>query len=448
VSFLEYRPITARPVGLATRTYRLARRNPGYSAFFALLFLVMLGGPLFFGIQQKLSNIEVRKALKQSEDERIAKEDALRRVEEELVLSNEVTLFLEDLFKMSDPNLALGKNITAYEILQKGAASIDSEFRDQPEIRVRLITVMANAFNALGDFELGERMLKDALNTCVISMGEDHALSVPALYQLGEIYHIMDRNVEAESMINRVLAVTRDCVDRDEIIWNLKATNLLASLGCKMGNFEEAENLFRDSWKRSEETLGEMHMTTIECMMYLGQVYSDRKRLDEAESLLSECLDRCLETGGEDDWHTAYTSIALGSLYHKMGKLNEAESLLVQVSERSRRVYGDMGPPTHVANTRLAALYMKMKQYEEAELLLKGAVECFGEKMGDHHTYTLDSIRRLAQVYMITDRPEQAELLARETLERIPGDASENKQGRAMLNDIIRKAGGMRGEEE
>ncbi len=441
-NFLEFRPIKAQPAGMVRRTCRLVRRNPALSAMFGTLFLLVVVGPLVFGIQQKLFTLEVQGALTQAEKERKAKEDALLQVEEELVLSNQVIDFLVNLFQMSDPNQALGRKITAYELLQKGATSINSEFRDQPETRVRLITIMARAFTALGDFESGERLLKDALNTCLDTLGEDHELSVPVLYQLGAVYLITARYEEAESMIKRTLTATSGRLDEEGASWNLMAMNSLASLRLKQGNFEEAETLLLDSFNRSEEVLGKKNTITIQCMECLGKLYIDRNRLDEAESLLLDCLDRCLEVCGEDDPHTAITSTALGSLYNKKGDWKKAESLLLQVSKRNRRIYGDKAPATHIVNSNLASLYIKTNRWDEAELLLKEIVNCFSEKLGYHHPFTPNSIKRLAQLYMMTDRPAEAELLARKALEKIPPDAPEYAQCRAILNEILRKTGG------
>ena len=113
LNFLGFRPIKARPLGLATRTYRMIRRNPTYSAVFVLLFLLVVVGPLVLGVQQKLANIEIQKALEQAE--------------EEAATSEQVIEYLEEIFKSSSPFEGKGKEVSAYEVLQRGVAMIDGE---------------------------------------------------------------------------------------------------------------------------------------------------------------------------------------------------------------------------------------------------------------------------------------------------------------------------------
>lgn len=443
-NFLEFRPIKAQPVGMVTRSIRLVRRNPALSAMYGMLFLLVVVGPTVFGIQQKLFSSKVQKALTKAEDERKAaekerraKEKALRRAKKELDLSNAVTQFLVSLFQKSGPNQTLGKNITAYELLKLGAASTYSEFKDQPELRVQLITIMAQAFIAFGDFKIAETLLKDALNTSEISLGGNHDLSMPILNQLADMYFIMDRFDESEVMINRVLAATSGCVNKKETTWHLMALNALASLRLKQGRREEAEILLRDILKKSEKTLGRKNTITIESMICLGQVCCERNKLDEAETLLLDCLDLCMETCGEDDHRTDIASSSLGSLYLQMQKYEKSEPHLVRVSERCRRVYGAMAPPTQVANIKLASLYLETERIQEAEVLLLDAVNSLGEKLGAHHSSTLNSILVLAKLYMESGRSPEAILLANKTLVEIPEDVPELAWARQKLNEII-----------
>ncbi len=240
--FLEFRPITAQPAGLVRRTNRWIRRSPARATVVVMLFLLVVVGPTIFAVQQKLFSgklqgtltqvkkerqakedalirqklisSELQGALTQVEEERGAKEKALIQVEEELAVSNQITDFLENLFQMSNVHFTLGKEITALELLQKGVNSINTEFRDEPEIRVRLITAMARAFSSMGEYEEGKRLLTDVLNTDLSEMGDDHELSGPILFKLADILINLGRLEDAETMINRSLAATSGRIDK------------------------------------------------------------------------------------------------------------------------------------------------------------------------------------------------------------------------------------------
>ena len=61
-----------------------------------------------------------------------------------------MSAFLVDLFKVSDPSEARGNTITAREVLDKGAAKITTELKDQPEVRATLMDTMGNVYRNLG----------------------------------------------------------------------------------------------------------------------------------------------------------------------------------------------------------------------------------------------------------------------------------------------------------
>jgi hypothetical protein len=68
---------------------------------------------------------------------RVARERDLAQKERETAQRERATAervsgFLVDLFKVSDPSEARGNTITAREVLDKGAARIATELKDQP----------------------------------------------------------------------------------------------------------------------------------------------------------------------------------------------------------------------------------------------------------------------------------------------------------------------------
>ncbi len=89
--FLDFRPVKARPVGLATRTLRMIRRNPLQATAIVLGLLVVVVWPLAFGLQQQALRKAVQAEQKKTEESnRRVKESNqnLTRAHEELKIVN------------------------------------------------------------------------------------------------------------------------------------------------------------------------------------------------------------------------------------------------------------------------------------------------------------------------------------------------------------------------
>ena len=73
--------------------------------------------------------------------------------QQEAAQRREITEFLVDLFRASDPEHSQGKDITAGELLQYGAERIDNELADQPETRTRLLAVVGEVSRNIGLYD-------------------------------------------------------------------------------------------------------------------------------------------------------------------------------------------------------------------------------------------------------------------------------------------------------
>ncbi len=84
---------------------------------------------------------------------RLEAEEQRVRAEAEAETARQTTNFMVDLFRVSDPSESLGNSITAREILDKGAARIELELTDQPEIQATLMDTMGTVYTSLGLYE-------------------------------------------------------------------------------------------------------------------------------------------------------------------------------------------------------------------------------------------------------------------------------------------------------
>ena len=78
------------------------------------------------------------------------------RAQVEQARAEQVSGFLKSVFNASDAFQAKGANVTARDILDRGAARIQKELKDQPEAQEKVLETMAQAYQHLGIYDRAE----------------------------------------------------------------------------------------------------------------------------------------------------------------------------------------------------------------------------------------------------------------------------------------------------
>lgn len=445
--FLTFKPIKAQPAGLGTHVYRLARRNPAYTTICGLLFLLVVVGPLIFGIQQKLSGDRIRKALLEKEDALLAKDNALKAVgherdakevaliekeealkqkvlalnqaEQEATMATQVSDFMMGLFRGSDPFFSRGREMTAYDLLQRGAAMIKTELTDQIEVQVRLMGIIGASYKNIGYLDEAEKLFDKALEISLTELGEAHELSIGAWEDLADLHLVREDAAKAELLLTAALSQIRNLHDGDTktYIGDLECgiLQLLGQTYVMEGKLEEAEHIFNRivSKVRNDSKIEARPCKRKVAMCNLGSIYADKGRMEEAESILIRAKEisskdcpcgRC-----EDFQRTAATT--LGNLYARMGKLDEAKRYLVESYEQTVRDLGEDHFMTHHQAMDVALLYLLMNRLEESETLCLKSIQGYRKTLGGENPIVIRASSLLVKIYIKQTRFEEAEAL-------------------------------------
>ena len=130
------------------------------------------------------------------------------RAEAEAETARQTTRFMVDLFKVSDPSEALGNTITAREILDKGAARIDTELADQPAIQATLMDTMGTVYTSLGPVRLrGAAGARSARQAPPLLGPQRRRESRESLNHLGDRADAQSDYAEAEQRLREALAI-------------------------------------------------------------------------------------------------------------------------------------------------------------------------------------------------------------------------------------------------
>ena len=92
---------------------------------------------------------------------RVARERDVAQQERDA--AEQVSSFLVGLFEVSDPSRARGNTVTARELLDRGAAQVESGLTEQPTVQARLMDAIGRVYRQLGLFDQSESLLSKAL---------------------------------------------------------------------------------------------------------------------------------------------------------------------------------------------------------------------------------------------------------------------------------------------
>ncbi len=185
--FLAGKPILARPDSLAYRTRKFVGRHRWAVAASAAALLTALGGMAYHTV------------------ELTAQRD---RAEREALKAQQVSEFLVDLFRR--PTDASGSrkatSMTVLELLDRGAADVETKLDSQPEVKGALLFSLARAYRALMQGDRAEVLLDQAIELQRRHLGAEAAETLDSLNERATVWHMTDRSAEALALFYEVLA--------------------------------------------------------------------------------------------------------------------------------------------------------------------------------------------------------------------------------------------------
>ena len=405
--YIRHEPVVAGPPSALYRIKKYIRRHKVGVAAAALVILAMI-----IGITG--TSIGLVKATK-----------AEKKASEEAETAQQVSDFLVELFKVSDPGEARGNSITAREILDKGAGKIDKELDAQPRIQSRLMETMGRVYRNLGLYTQAAPILEKSLSLKRRVYGEEHLEVATSLHTLAVLYDTQGKYQEAESLFRQSLAIKEKIFGQDhpEVARSL---NSIAVVNWNQGKYAEAEPLFQRSLAIKEKALGPDDPEVGNTLTNLGALYHQQNKYEEAEPLLKRALSISEKALGLDHPDVAASLNNLGSLYEDMGKREEAEPLY----ERSLAIWEKALGPEHsdvgIVLHNLANLYRDQGKYNKAEPYYLRSLAIFQRALGEEHPYVAYSFRECANLYRDQGKHREAEILYQRSLEIFVKSVGEN----------------------
>ncbi|MFN7934985.1 MAG: serine/threonine-protein kinase [Bryobacteraceae bacterium] len=367
-------PIAARPDSWRYRAGKMIGRNRVASVLAALALVLVLS----FGA------VSVVQA---------------RRIAEERDAANQVSAFLVGIFEGADRGKTNGESVNARQLLDRGAARVERELRNQPKTQARLYAAIGRVYQNLGATEAAAQMFRKEVELRRDAGSEGDAALGDSMQRLVEVLRRQAKYNESIPMAREALELTR----RSSPAESQPVADALNTLGLNLnasGKPRDAEAVLRESLAIKRKIHLLPGYETAVTLQNLADVHRAMSRHGEATPLLRESMEIRQRLYGANDARTARAAHALGMNLHALGESKESESLLRYAVDVHTRLYGEQHLDTASMVNSLASLLHDRKRHEEAEALYLRALSVQEALQGAHSpgvAITLNNLGTLRQ---------------------------------------------------
>lgn len=357
---LANEPVTARPPSATYRLSKFVQRHRVGVAASAVMVVALAASTLVATI----GFVRARHA-----EQRAATEAAA---------AAEVTDFVVGLFRVFDPDEPRGtvpaRDITARELLDRGAARAMNDLNNQPAQQGRILQTIGDAYVSLGLFDEATRQLERALAARERDVGPNDPILAETHLTLGQAARGLGDYATAERHLERALELRASSVGP----MHADAAQVMAALALvrmRQGRLAEAESLYLRVVLIDDAALDPEDPRLARDLMGLGVVYWSQGRYQDAEPFLRRSLEIRERILGPDHADLASVLNNLGAAYFMLGRYPEA----LQHYERTRAIYERTLDPMHpnmasVLNN-LGETQWKLGRLDLAEPMLRRALE-------------------------------------------------------------------------
>jgi len=400
--FLNGEPVEARPVGLGERLIRKARKNPFTASAIAAALLALLA----LAIGGMGGWVKYTRDLQRERDVAEAREAEAR----------EIADFLVRVFSISDPEESRGEEVTAREILDRGAERIDRELADRPETRARLLGIMGEVYSHLGLHDRARPLLEQSFELTLSLPRPSPEAVIEARVRLADLYLVLadlDRAAEITETIPAFVAATPGLDPRHAA----QALGCVGRVQIDLGRTGEAGETLSAAAERARIDLGSEAPLVGDLLNDLCYVEQQQRQWNRAIASCERALEIRERAYGTDDPRVATTLNSLANAFRGADRLDEAAAVGERVLELRERVLGPDHPRTGTALNNLGLIYKAMGRLDLAEALYLRSLDLRRLAYGEHHPRVARAYNNLAFVYRDRGDLDRAEAAHRKALE-------------------------------
>jgi tetratricopeptide (TPR) repeat protein len=351
--------------------------------------------------------------------QRAAAQKQTARAEAEAESARQTTSFLIGLFRILDPSEARGSSVTAREMLDKGAARVDTELAKQPAIQATLMDAIGTVYMGLGLYPAARPLLDRAVATRHrLKDTEPEDLS-ESLNHLADLQMIQAEYAAAEKAYRE--AASQLAAHPGSRRGQIALANSLFGLGIvldRQGRYKDAERSYRDALALQQRLYGQTHGDIARTLKELAQAINDDGDLKTAIAMMQKAvaMQRTLR-GAAPHPDLADAINDLGQLLEDNGEYDQAESLYLESIAMDRRLYGDKHAKIADGLNNLAIVLQDKGDLKNSESTYRQSLAMKRELLGELNPSVATTLNNLAFVQYDRGEVETALATLREALD-------------------------------
>jgi serine/threonine-protein kinase len=359
---LDGHPVLARKGTWRYRSGRFARRHRVGLAASVLLVLSLAAGTAGVTWQAARASAQARIAAAERDRARL-----------EAAKATQLASFLTGLFDGAAEGNVRVDTLRLLSVLDRGAARIQEELRDQPEVQSAALIAVSDVYEKLDRFEEAQRLGEEALRLRRATLGDTHADVAESLDNLGGLRMDQGDVSGAERFWSEAVSIRRALADHAAAAVD-SAT--LAGLASSLHNLAVA------TWRQ--------------------------RRLDIADSLESEALRRYDAANASRSTNAANSLDVLALIRRDQGRAQESLELMQRALALRRSLLTAPHQLIAVGLNNVATALIDLDRAGEAEPLLRDALAMRRELYGDEHTQVAVGLHNLGAALKALGRDDEA----------------------------------------
>jgi eukaryotic-like serine/threonine-protein kinase len=357
--YLDGKPVIAHRDTMAYRTRKFVKRH---------WLPVTAGAGAAFLTLAFATTTYIQSTRIAAERDRVAEQR--ERAEHERARAEEVSTFLVNLFKLSDPEENSGNRVTARELLDSSATRLRAGLQDQPATKAALLSTVGSVYDSLGQYKDALPILGESLEL----QPETHDRSrFDTLLELARAHIGMGDLPAAEAPLQEALRLAQSNFGARSLESG-RALRALGSFRYQQGKLTEAKSLYVRSLGILE-TANAPQSDVSDELDDLAKVYGREQQWKLAQQTEQRALEIERRVLGEDHPRVARRLNDLAIAAEHLGDLHLAESLYRDSIARNERAYGDRHPETALAKGNYGLLLQREGRLAEAEPQLRSALD-------------------------------------------------------------------------
>lgn len=372
-----------------------AKKNKALVTGTALAFLGLLTGLVF----------AVSFALKEKEARTLADQKAES--------NRQVIQFINDLFINADPTESLGETITVKQVIQGAQYSVDKDLSDEPKVEAQIRLVLGNVFDAievypsaLAQYQKGlsrlnnkeelyfqlatqeiktlasnsqfeklmqaTEQLKSDLLKSKLSNREINAFNNKILFQEATFYVNNSQTKKALSLINELKQQTDLTVNQQFAVNKYRGF-----IHRDLGEFDQAEELFRTELEQAKQVFGELHPITLDLIQELALTLRQKNQIDDALVLYDQLILGLEKSYGENSLSILLAKINKATAYMYAGEFAKADEMTADLLPKMIEHVGSMHQYTLALRNIRGGALDNVGKWDDALALYQESLDLF-----------------------------------------------------------------------